>query len=169
MRPYGMARKSETAKYVQKFIADMNNQGRPLFFRTDNGGEFTDWSYVNFCDSAGIHREYTAPGKPQQNALVDSTIWRAMKGGHAVRREIRRLCPGIDHDQGLCYSVGLLSMLDKTTPQGMVATNEAVDAVRHKKPGTFGSRGQPTSSVGGHDGTPYPGRGWGIPLSLIHI
>ena len=39
MRPYGM-NKSETTMYVQKFIADMNNQGRPLCFRTDNGGEF---------------------------------------------------------------------------------------------------------------------------------
>ena len=51
-------------------------------------------------------------------------------------------------------------MLDKTALQGMVATNGAVDAVHLKKTWTFGSGGQPTSSVGGHDGTLYP-RGGG--------
>ena len=58
-------------------------------------------------------------------------------------------------------------MLDKTILQGMVATNGAVDTVRYKKPGTFGSRGQPTSSVGGHDGTRYNGGGRGIPCASM--
>ena len=96
MRPYGMREKSETTTYVRKFVADMNNMGRPHCFRTDNDGELTSRDYVEFCDSAGIHREYTAPGKPQQNAVVESAIWRAMKGGHAARREIRRMFPDVD-------------------------------------------------------------------------
>ena len=81
MRPYGMRRKSETTTYVQKFFADINAMGRPRCFRTDNGGEFTGRSFVQFCDSAGISRECTALGKPQQNAVVESAIWQAMKGG----------------------------------------------------------------------------------------
>ena len=96
MRPYGMKKKSETTAYVKKFIADMNHMGLPRCFRTDNGGEFTGRSYVDFCDSAGIRREHTAPGKPQQNAVVESAIWRAMKGGHVARREIQRLFPDVD-------------------------------------------------------------------------
>ena len=96
MRSYGMASKAETTKYVQRFLADMNDMGMPRCFRTDNGGEFTSRSYNNFCDSAGIRREYTAPGKPQQNAVVESAIWRAMKGGYAARRELRRLFPDVD-------------------------------------------------------------------------
>ena len=96
MRPYGMRKKSETTTYVRKFVADMNNMERPHCFRTDNGGEFISRDYVEFCDSAGIRREYTAPGKPQQNAVVESAIWRAMKGGHAARREIRRMFLGVD-------------------------------------------------------------------------
>ena len=91
MRPYGMRRKSETTAYVQKFIADTNGMGKPNCFRTDNGAEFISRDYVDCCDSAGIRREYTAPGKPQQNAVVESVIWRAMKGGHAARLEIGRL------------------------------------------------------------------------------
>ena len=43
-----------------------------------------------------IRREYTAPGKPQQNAVVESAIWRAMKGGHAARRKIRRVFSKVD-------------------------------------------------------------------------
>ena len=52
MRPYGMRKKSETTTYVRKFVADMNNMGRPHCFRTDNGGELTSRDYVEFCDSA---------------------------------------------------------------------------------------------------------------------
>ena len=96
MRPYGMRRKCETTAYVQTFLADMNGMGRPNCFRTDNGGEFISRDYVDYCDSAGIRREYTAPGKPQQNAIVKSAIWRAMKGGHAARLEIGRLFPDVD-------------------------------------------------------------------------
>ena len=96
MRPYGMRKESETTTYVRKFVADMNNMERPHCFRTDNGGEFTRRDYVDFCDSAGICREYTAPGKPQQNAVVESAIWRAMKGGHAARRETRRMFPDVE-------------------------------------------------------------------------
>ena len=96
MRPYGMRRKCETTAYVQKFLADMNEMGRPNCFRTDNAGEFISRDFVDYCDSAGIRREYTAPGKPQQNAVVESAIWRAMKGGHAARLEIGRLFPDVD-------------------------------------------------------------------------
>ena len=71
----------------------MNGMGRPNCFRTDNGGKLISRDYSDYCDPAGIRREYTAPGKPQQNAVVESAIWRAMKGGHAARLEIGRLFP----------------------------------------------------------------------------
>ena len=74
MRPYGMRTKSETTAYIQTFLADTNAMGRPLCFRTDNGGEFTDRSFLDFCDAAGIRRECTASGKPQQNAVVEGAI-----------------------------------------------------------------------------------------------
>ena len=96
MRPYGMRTKSETTAYVQTFVADTNTMERPLCFRTDNGGEFTDRSFNELCDAAGIRRMCTAPGKPQQNAVVEFAIWRAMKGGHTARREIRRLFASVD-------------------------------------------------------------------------
>ena len=88
MRPYGMKKNSETTAYVQKLIADMNVMGRPHCSRTDNGGEFTSRSYVDYCDPVGVRREYTAPGKPQQDTVVESVIWHTIKGGHAVRLDL---------------------------------------------------------------------------------
>ncbi|CAB1102712.1 unnamed protein product [Ectocarpus sp. CCAP 1310/34] len=87
-RGYGMRAKSDTLKYVKRFLADMNGMGTPGCFRMDNGGEFTGAAFIEFCDAAGIRREYTAPNTPKQNAVAESAIWRAMKGGHAARRHI---------------------------------------------------------------------------------
>ncbi|CAB1107700.1 unnamed protein product [Ectocarpus sp. CCAP 1310/34] len=87
-RGYGMRAKSDTLKYVKRFLADMNGMGTPGCFRMDNGGEFTGAAFIEFCDAAGIRREYTAPDTPKQNAVAESAIWRAMKGGHAARRHI---------------------------------------------------------------------------------
>ena len=38
MRPYGIRKTSETTTHVRKFVAGINNMGRPHCFRTDNGG-----------------------------------------------------------------------------------------------------------------------------------
>ena len=104
MRSCGMKSKSETTSFVQKFLADMNGMWQPRFFRAGNGGVFTNRSYVRADNGGvftnrnyvGIRHEYTAPGKPQLNAVVEIAIWRAVKGGHAARREIQRLLPGVD-------------------------------------------------------------------------
>ncbi|CAB1101198.1 unnamed protein product [Ectocarpus sp. CCAP 1310/34] len=87
-RGYGMRAKNDTLKFVQRFLADMNGMGTPGCFRMDNGGEFNGSVFTSFCDAAGIRREYAAPDTPNQNAVVESVIWRAMKEGHAARRHI---------------------------------------------------------------------------------
>ena len=48
----------------------MNGMETQRCFRTDNGGEFTSRRCTDYCDSGGIRSEYTALGKPQQNAVV---------------------------------------------------------------------------------------------------
>lgn len=50
-------------------------------FRTDKGGPFTSRSYVDYCDSAGICREYKIAEKPQQHAVMERAICRAIEGG----------------------------------------------------------------------------------------
>ncbi|CAB1121534.1 unnamed protein product [Ectocarpus sp. CCAP 1310/34] len=87
-RGYGMRAKSDTLKFVQRFLAGMNCMGTPGCFRMDNGDEFAGSAFTSFCDAADIRREYTSPDTPKQNTVVESAIWRAMKGGHAARRHI---------------------------------------------------------------------------------
>ena len=64
----------------------MNDMWRPHCFRTDNGREFTNRSYVEFGDSAGIRREYAAPGKLQQNPSVKNEIYLANHEGWSCGR-----------------------------------------------------------------------------------
>ena len=70
-RPYGSRDKSASAilGVVQQFVADMRV---PRAFRTDNGTEYTNSAFVEYCNSLQIRRELTAPYTPQQTAR-----WRA--------------------------------------------------------------------------------------------
>ena len=77
---------------VQRFIADM---GVPRAFRTDNGTEYTNSAFVEYCNSLQIRRELTAPYTPQQNGPVESGLSRAIKADHAARIEVNRLFPDV--------------------------------------------------------------------------
>ena len=92
--PYGVRKKSATAvlSVVKRFVADM---GIPRAFRTDNGTEYSNSMFVDFCNSLGIRREITAPYTPQQNGPVESAISRAFKAGHAARLGVLQLYPDI--------------------------------------------------------------------------
>ena len=93
-RPYGTRDKTAAAilAVVKRFIADM---GIPRAFRRDNGREYTNHSFVEFCNNLGIRRELTAPYTPQQNGPVESALWRAFKAGHAARLGISNIYPDI--------------------------------------------------------------------------
>ena len=97
-RPYGTRDKSASAilGVVQRFVADM---GVPRAFRTDNGTEYTNSAFVEYCNSLQIHRELTAPYTPQQNGPVESGLSRAIKAGHTTRIEVNRLFPGVHLEQ----------------------------------------------------------------------
>ena len=97
-RPYGTRDKSASAilGVVQRFVADM---GLPRAFRTDNGTEYTNSDFVDYCNSLQIRRELTAPYTPQQNGPVESGLSRALKAGHAARLEVNKLFPDVYLDQ----------------------------------------------------------------------
>ena len=79
-RPYGVREKSAAAI--------------PRAFRTDNGTEYSNSMFADFCNGLGICREFTAPYTPQQNGPVESAISRAFKAGHAARLGVPQLYPG---------------------------------------------------------------------------
>ena len=93
-RPYGTRDKSASAilGVVQRFVADMRV---PRAFRTDNGAEYTNSTFVEYFNSLRIHRELTAPYTPQQNGPVESGLSRTIKVGHAARIEVNRLFPNV--------------------------------------------------------------------------
>ena len=93
-RPYGTRDKSASAIFdvVQRFGADM---GVPRAFRTDNGAEYTNSTFVDYCNSLRICREMTGPNTSQQNGPVESGLSRAIKAGHAARIEVNRLFPDV--------------------------------------------------------------------------
>ena len=97
-RPYGTRDKSASAilGVVQRFVADM---GVPRAFRTDNGTEYTNSAFVEYCNGLQIRRELTAPYTSQQNGPVESGLSRAIKAGHAARIEVNRLFPDVHLDQ----------------------------------------------------------------------
>ena len=59
-RPYGARDKSASAilRVVKRFMADM---GVLRAFRTDNGAEYTNSTFVHYCNGLGIRRKLTAP------------------------------------------------------------------------------------------------------------
>ena len=97
-RPYGTRHKSASAilGVVQRFVADM---GVPRAFRTDNGIEYTNSAFVEYCNSLQIRRELTAPYTPQQNGPVEKGMSRAIKAVHAACIEVNRLFPDVHLEQ----------------------------------------------------------------------
>ena len=93
-RPYGVREKSAAAilSVVKRFAADI---GVPRAFHTDNGTEYSNSMFVDFCNGLGIRRELTAPYTPQQNGPVESAISRAFRAGHAARLGVPQLYPNI--------------------------------------------------------------------------
>lgn len=47
-------------------------RGRPGTIVSDNGTEFTSMAILRWCQETGVAWHYIAPGKPTQNAFVES-------------------------------------------------------------------------------------------------
>ena len=97
-RPCGTRDKSASAilGVMQRFVADM---GIPRAFRTDNGTEYTNSAFVEYCNGLQIRRKLTVPYTPQQNGPVESGLSRAIMAGHAARIEVNRLFPDVHLEQ----------------------------------------------------------------------
>jgi putative transposase len=47
-------------------------RGRPLLCVSDNGTELTSMAILRWCQETGVEWHYIAPGKPTQNAFIES-------------------------------------------------------------------------------------------------
>jgi len=57
------------ARELDTIIAE---RGRPLLCVSDNGTELTSMAILRWCQETGVEWHYIAPGKPTQNAFVES-------------------------------------------------------------------------------------------------
>jgi putative transposase len=60
------------ARVTRELDAAIANRGRPLMIVSDNGTEFTSTAILRWSQQTGIEWHYIAPGKPQQNAFIES-------------------------------------------------------------------------------------------------
>ena len=59
-------------RVVRELTALIAERGRPGMIVTDNGTELTSNAVLQWCSDAKIEWHYTTPGKPTQNAFVES-------------------------------------------------------------------------------------------------
>ena len=58
-----------TARELDAIVAE---RGKPVSIVSDNGTELTSMAILNWCQETGIAWHYIAPGKPTQNAFIES-------------------------------------------------------------------------------------------------
>lgn len=60
------------ARVVRELDAIMGRRGKPHTIVSDNGTELTSMAVLKWCQESGVEWHYIAPGKPTQNAFVES-------------------------------------------------------------------------------------------------
>ena len=60
------------ARVVRELDAIIAARGRPLTMVSDNGAELTSTAVLRWCQERGVDWHYIAPGKPTQNAFIES-------------------------------------------------------------------------------------------------
>jgi putative transposase len=59
-------------RVTRELDAIMACRGRPMSCVSDNGTELTSSAVLRWCQTTGVEWQYIAPGKPQQNAFIES-------------------------------------------------------------------------------------------------
>jgi hypothetical protein len=70
---YFMKHKSEVFTIFKQWKAQVENQTerKVKYLRSDNGLEYKDTAFLEFCKTEGITRHFTVKGTPQQNGVVE--------------------------------------------------------------------------------------------------
>ena len=59
---------------LQKFEIYFAENGAPRVLRSDNGTEYTNNGFKEFCNNNKIKQEYTVPETPEQNVVAKRYI-----------------------------------------------------------------------------------------------
>lgn len=61
-----------TAQVIRTLTQIIEQRGKPVRLRMDNGPEFISTTFELWCRAQGIELQYIQPGKPTQNAYIES-------------------------------------------------------------------------------------------------
>ena len=70
---YFLHSKDETALTLMDHVKQLDNgsEDKVKIIRSDNGTEFRNSTMEEFCKERGVKQEFSAPGTPQQNGVVE--------------------------------------------------------------------------------------------------
>ena len=80
------------ASATKEFLVDVG--GGVKRFRTDNGTEFVNETFVSLCKEKTIHHELTVVYGPKYNGVVERGLGRIQEGGMGACLEAPQLFPG---------------------------------------------------------------------------
>ncbi len=68
---------TRVARELERLVME---RGKPKMVVSDNGSEFTSNAILTWADQSRVEWHYIAPGKPMQNAFVESFMYRRPRG-----------------------------------------------------------------------------------------
>ena len=70
---YFLTKKDETAQILIEHVKllDKGSNDKVKIIRSDNGTEFINVTMEEFCKERGLKQEFSTPGTPQQNGVVE--------------------------------------------------------------------------------------------------
>jgi transposase InsO family protein len=65
---------------VRELDRIIEKRGKPKMIVSDNGSDFTSNAILQWTDEVKVEWHYIAPGKPIQNAFIESFMYRRLRG-----------------------------------------------------------------------------------------
>ncbi|GJX21292.1 putative ribonuclease H-like domain-containing protein [Tanacetum coccineum] len=101
-----LAKKDETSGILRNFITGIENQlnHRVKIIKSDNGTEFKNQDFNQFCNSKGINREYSNARTPQQNGVAERNNRTLIKAARTMLADLLLPIPFWDEAvNNACY------------------------------------------------------------------
>ena len=119
MWAYLLKSKDEAFQAFKKFRAQVEDgpEKKVRAFRMDRGGEFCSTEFVNYCEEAGIARQFTAPYSPQQNGVVERRNRTMIEMARSLLKEMQ--LPNTFWGEAIRHSIYILNRLPTRVVSGI--------------------------------------------------
>lgn len=119
MWAYLLKSKGEAFEAFKKFrvLVEDGDERRIKTFRTDRGGKFMSKEFKEYCEQAGIARQYTAPYTPQQNGVVERRNRTMMEMARSYLKEMNM--PAMLWGEAVRHTIYVLNRLPTRALTGL--------------------------------------------------